>query len=220
MIQGRKRSPTGRLRQRGRGHPGHDRLFRLRLTLALSLGVAGSLLIFLMPAFYFLQQNYDIFFSLAYDTRPGLVSHLERELMWMRGFLILGFMTSLLVCAFFAWRLTRHLLNPLLIMEKHLQQLISGEWHGTTPDLGAEEGYRPLSLTYDYFYRSLRSITESELKALEKLNVDPAHREAYTTWKSLIRAKQRRLGHELTEVDRINENAAASSATPPLRRVS
>ena len=61
----------------------------------------------------------------------------------------------------------------------------------------------------------MRAQTESDIKYLQKIVVDPAHREAYQVWKSLLANKKEQLGiaEELITVD-----PAALSAVVDLKR--
>lgn len=156
--------------------------------------VAGGAILFLLPAFYFISQNYELFKSLAYDTHPTFVAHLEREMTWLTVFLSASFIALIGVTLFLSIRMTKNLLSPLVTMEKHMHKLMLGQWDIPDYHLPAEDDFRDLSLTYDYFYRSLKANTESELRLLEKLSIDPQNREAYAAWKHLLNEKRARLG--------------------------
>jgi len=160
--------------------------------------VAGGALLFLLPAYYFLQQNYHLFTSLAYDSAPTLLSHLDREVSWLQIFFVSSFFFITGMIFVLSIKMTRNILSPLIRMEKHLNQLMLGHW--SIPDFKTHEkdDFRELSMTYDYFYRSLKANTEAEVKLLEKLAIDPQNREAYAAWKSLLHTKRSRLGIEET----------------------
>lgn len=158
--------------------------------------VAGGAILFLLPSFYFVTQNYELFKNLAFDTHPSLVSHLEREVIWIRIFLGASFIFLTGVTLFLSIRMTKNLLSPLVRMEKHMHQLMLGRWNIPEYKVSDEDDFRDLSLTYDYFYRALRSNTEADLKLLEKLSIDPQNREAYAAWKNLLSEKRARLGIE------------------------
>jgi hypothetical protein len=81
-----------------------------------------------------------------------------------------------------------------------------------------DDDFRDLSMTYDYFYRSLKANTEAELKLIEKLTIDPQNREAYAAWKSLMTIHRARLGIEEGFVT--NENVAEMSEFDRKRRAS
>ncbi|MNT26749.1 hypothetical protein D3C72_1623420 [compost metagenome] len=79
-----------------------------------------------------------------------------------------------------------------------MHQLMLGQWDIPDFKLPEDDDFRDLSMTYDYFYRSLKANTEAELKLLEKLTIDPQNREAYAAWKSLMNTQRARLGIEET----------------------
>jgi hypothetical protein len=171
-----------------------NKAFQYKYTLFLVTAVVGSALIFFAPTYYFVKQNYDLFVSLAYETHPALVTQLEREVIWLTIFmaLSLGFVMGLSMLI--GLRLTKNVLKPLLRMDKHMKELMHGNWHIPDYKISASDDYRELSMTYDYFYRSLKANTEAELKLIEKLSIDPQNREAYAAWKNLIVIKRSRLG--------------------------
>ena len=122
------------------------------------------------------------------------------------------------VTLFLSIRMTKNLLAPLISMEKHMHQLMLGQWHIEDYKIPEEDDFRDLSMTYDYFYRALKANTETELKLLEKLSIDPQNREAYAAWKHLLLEKRSRLG--LTEDFITNDPVAEIYTLDHKRRVS
>jgi hypothetical protein len=184
-----------------------NKAFQYKYSWYMVTAVVGGSLLFLIPALYFVSQNYNLFVSLAFDTRPGLVQHLEREMTWLTVFLAASFVIMTFTSLFFSIRMTRNLLAPLISMEKHMHKLMLGQWN--TPDfkIPEEDDFRDLSMTYDYLYRSLKVGAETELKLLEKLSVDPQNREAYAAWKQLMDTKRALLGIESGFIS--NENVVS-----------
>lgn len=217
MIHGRIPPPRGSRSSEAGKKTYRDRMFLMRLLSGLSLGLAGCLLVFLIPALYFVEQNYGTFMQLAYDVRPGLIQHLEREVIWLRGFLFFGLCATAAVCFFFGRRLLNQLLEPLDDVEDHLRSLTRGDWTKAPPEIPNGDADRSFFLTYEYFHRSLRAGAEAELKMLERIVVDPAHRESYSLWKTLIASQRARLGKTGEEV---SDSSEGSSEVRPLHRVS
>ncbi|WP_347358994.1 hypothetical protein [Bdellovibrio sp.] len=195
-----------------------NKAFQYKYCWYMITAVAGGALLFLLPAFYFINQNYDLFKSLAYDTYPSLVQHLERETTWLRIFLAASFVFLTGVTLFLSIRMTKNLLSPLVSMEKHMHQLMLGQWHIPDYQIPEEDDFRDLSMTYDYFYRALKANTETELKLLEKLSIDPQNREAYAAWKTLLSEKRARLG--IKEEFILSENVVEMNEFDQRRRVS
>jgi hypothetical protein len=181
-----------------------NKAFQYKYTLFLVTAVTGSTLLFFAPTYYFIKQNYDLFVNLAYDVHPALVTHLEREVVWLAVFmaLSLGFLIGLSLLIGF--RMTKNVLAPLVQMEKHMKELMYGNWHIPDYKISSEDDFKDLSMTYDYFYRSLKANTEAELKLIEKLSIDPQNREAYAAWKNLIMIKRSRLGLQETPFEEFN----------------
>ncbi len=180
--------------------------------------VVGGAVLFLLPSYFFINQNYNLFTSLAYDTHPHLVQHLEREVTWLRIFLAASFLFLTGVTLLLSIRMTRNLLSPLIMMEKHMHKLMLGQWNVPDYPIPEEDDFRDLSMTYDYFYRSLKANTETELKLLEKLSIDPQNREAYAAWKHLLSEKRSRLG--IQEEFITSENVLELNEFDQKRRVS
>lgn len=201
-----------------------DESIQLKYTLYLCMAITGSVLLFFLPTYFFINQNYQIFLRLAFDTHPALLKHLEREIHWLWFFLASGLICIGLLSFFLTIRMTRNLIDPLARMEQHMRKLLQGHWH--IPDFDVPKNdFKDLSLTYDYFYRVLKINTEMELKLLEKLNVDAQNREAYAAWKSLIEIKQQKLGltqnylkKNIRELKSLND--VKSDEVARLRRVS
>lgn len=178
--------------------------------------VAGGAIVFLLPSYFFISQNYELFVKLAYDTYPQLVQHLEREVVWLKAFLGISFAFLIGMTLLLSVRMTKNLLSPLINIEKHMHQLMRGQWN--TPNLPEHDDFKEFGMTYDYFYRALKANTETELELLQKLNIDPQNREAYASWKHLLAAKQALLG--ISEEAVTNENVLSLSEFDQKRRVS
>ena len=181
-----------------------NRAFQYKYTLFLITAVIGGTLLFFAPTYYFIKQNYDLFVSLAYDTQPGLVKHLEREVVWLGVFMALSLTLIAGLCLMIGLRVTKNVLAPLVQMEKHMKELMYGNWHIPDYKLSSDDDFRDLSITYDYFYRSLKANTEAELKLIEKLSIDPQNRAAYASWKNLIMIKRSRLGIQEITFEELN----------------
>lgn len=217
MLYGRRILETQRSHARPDGKKYIlNKTFQYKYSWYLVTAVAGATLLFLIPTYYFLVQNYQIFTSLAFDIQPQLVEHLEREVLWLRIFMVVSFFVIAGITLFLGLRMTKNLITPLIQMEKHMRQLMLGQWHISDYKVPEDDDFRDLSVTYDYFHRALRANTEIELKMLEKLSIDPQNREAYAAWKNLVEIKRARLGIK----DAFIAHDGASTEAPRLRRVS
>lgn len=181
-----------------------NKAFQYKYTVFLMTAIIGGILLFFAPAYYFINQNYALFINLAYDTQPALITHLEREVVWLGVFMVvsLGVIASMTLLV--GLRMTKNLLAPLVQMEKHMKELMYGHWHIPDYKIDQDDDFRDLAVTYDYFYRSLKANTEAELKLIEKLSIDPQNREAYAAWKNLIMIKRSRLGMQEVPFEEFN----------------
>lgn len=174
--------------------------------------VTSTLLMFLLitsPFVYFANENFKFFQSLAVDSSPSLLSHLEREQLLFN-------LTYILISSFITinhwWFVNKYIRNfrgQVQAFDRHLKHLIRGEWF--TPPLRVREkdDFKNLAEQYGYFYKSLQAMTKSEIQILEKMKIDPSQRENFTLWKMLLQQKKSRLGYE----EIINENTNASNSS-------
>lgn len=219
MIHGRIQPPVG-TRHRDRGpRPLKDHFFAWRVLWGVGAGLTLCCLLLIVPALYLVEQNYDIFQQLAFDIKPSLIQHLEREVVWLRLFMVVGLSGTLLVGALFIYKVSRHLLRPLDDVEDHLRRLTMGDWSEQGPSRLEPEVYRTFFLTYEHFHRTLISGAENELRLLEKLNVDPAQREAHAAWIALRQLYLRRLALPSQE-NWLTAPDASSSGAGTSRRAS
>lgn len=155
--------------------------------------MTGLALFFYGPAIYFVSQNYKLMTSLAYETHPSLIRHLERETQWIWLFAGGSLLGIIGLTFWIAVTLTRHLIEPVIAIEKHMRELVMGRWD--VPDFNPEYAeFKELTLTYEYLFRSLKTMTEEELKLLDHVVVDRNHKDAWGAWLYLVNMKRQRLG--------------------------
>ena len=191
------------------------RSFQSRYVGLLTLSLFLSASVFLLTAFYFTQENYQIFKTLAFETQPELVRHIERESNWL--LFLLG--VSLFSCGFCAYRIsqrmTSHLINPLIDMEKHMRTLLVGDWKTTDYRFSESSDFKDLAMTYDYLLSMLRSLTEQEIEQLSRMRLDPHEKETLHIWSHMIDQKRKRLG-----LSPISETFLKTAAKTDQRRAS
>lgn len=180
--------------------------------------VSTSILILMtcLPFVFLTNENYYFFQSLAVDTSPSLLGHLEREQLW---FNIAATTTLLALCfanGWFAVKLVHNFRSQVHAFDRHLKHLIRGEWFVPALRIRENDDFKDLAEQYGYFYKSLQAMTKAEIQILEKMNLDPSQRENYTLWKMLLQQKRSRLGYE--EV--ITENVTAANSSVFWKRVS
>lgn len=171
--------------------------FQWKYTLSLVAYLLISISFFVAPSWYFLSQNYAIFESLAKVTQPELLPHLQQEMTWMVGFAIFSLLSLVSVTIWVGLKMTANIIGPLISMERHMWKVTSGDWSSGDFKIRAEDDFRDLAEAYSYMYRSLKAEAEAELKLLEKIHIDPEHRDAFNALHSLMELKRSQMNiHE------------------------
>lgn len=171
-----------------------NREFQYRYTGYLLLLIATAIVLFGVPIYYFVNQNYQMFFNLAYQTSPELLPHLEREIILLNNYLIAGGVALLCFCGLMGLRMTSRLVGPVALMENHLRKITKGYWDAPPMRLRDNDEFKELIKSYNYFYRSLRTLTEAEIKQLEKVKVETADLESARILKNLLASKREQIG--------------------------
>lgn len=214
MILGLPRFKTQRTFENS--HTLHlNKRFQSRYVTLLTTSLLASSAIFLLVAFYFTQQNQAVFKEIAFDIYPNMVKHIERESKWLLILLGLTFGAIGVSTTWIARRMTAHLIDPLVEMEKHMRHLIVGEWEKSGYRFSESKDFKDLSITYDYLLNTLKSVTEQELEMLSRMRLDPNDKETFHIWYEMMNQKRKRLG-----LKAINVTSLESDAKPSLRRVS
>ncbi|MFN8847592.1 MAG: hypothetical protein ACK5V3_00640 [Bdellovibrionales bacterium] len=191
------------------------RVFQKRFVLSLTaigLLTAG---LFLGTAYYFTYTNLELFKNLAFDTYPQFVRHLERESSWIGMILILSLSATGYCFYKISMRMTSHLIDPLIEMEKHMREVVHGKWQKNNFRISDEKDFRDLTLAYDYLLSTLQATTEHEIDLLSRMRLDPREKETVHIWAELLNEKRRRLGF-----DEINVSSLMTDVKPDQRRAS
>jgi len=170
-----------------------SKMFSRNLTILCSL-LALCALLFFLPSYYFIHQNYKLFSELAFDQNPQLVQHLERESSWIMSFLFISFAAFCIACYTMTKAFFKQMISPIIEVETHMKSLSKGYWSDPLKSIDPEHDLQSFYSTYDYFYRTLKVSAEQELDLIEKMIVDPQHREAFAARTTLLDIKRKRLG--------------------------
>jgi hypothetical protein len=192
--------------------------FKARYARQFVLAMLIPLILFAVPCVYFLMQNYEIFIGLAYDLRPDLLIHMEREkslLLALVGMTILG---SAGFCYLVTLRMIRAVIGPIWAIERHMKRVTLGDWSAEDYRLRSSDDFQSLSATYSYLYRMLRSSALKELEYLESLKIDPANRHDHTVVEKMIDLKRAQMGIVREDVN--GGSAGEIFSSPSQRRAS
>lgn len=149
-----------------------------------------SILIFIGPLWHFQNQNYQVFMTLARDSAPQLLEHLERETFWLIGFSLFSLVSLFVLTTWVTLRMTSNIIGPLISMERHMWKVTTGDWSSDDFRIRADDDFRELAETYSYLYRSLRAQAASEIKLLERVVVDPSQKDSYNAFMTLMNLKK------------------------------
>lgn len=187
-----------------------------KYTFYLLLALVGGLIVLTLPVIYWLNQNYEFFKSLSLSKTPSLFRHLEREQIWINTLMGFNLLALILLNVWLVRRLIEKFEGPARAIERHLKKLIRGEWK--TPELKTRESdeLKLLVEEYNYFYKTLQTLTLNEIKALESIRIDRSQRDSYSWWYQLLQQKKARMGY----ADIADENVLAASSSLYWRRVS
>ena len=170
-----------------------DREFQVRfISLVLAAALVGAALN-LIPIYFFLEQNYDIFYELAFSSAPQMVEHLERERFWIRIFSITSFVSIVIFFGFVGFKMTSRIVGPLKVLRNHLKQISRGNWRMNPIKVRETDEFQDLIEAYNYFYSSYRSMLQKDLENLKSLSIDSSNRDAYIAWKQMIEERARQL---------------------------
>lgn len=196
--------------------------FQSKYTSYFIFSLALPVLLFFAGSLFFMNQNYNIFYSLAYDTRPEMLSHLEREKITLIFLAVFSLLASVGLCYWVTRKMIASMIGPLWSMERHLKQVSLGDWSHEDFRTRADDEFQSLTTTYSYLYRSLRAHNQKEIKTLETIlseieNPSPSsegsHYRLTSPIRNLIHIKKLQLGITNTKNETtVDENVAAKHA--------
>lgn len=196
-----------------------DKEFQVKYTSLVVCAATFGMILGLLPIYYFLNQNYQIFVELAYDQAPELIHFLEKEKLWMNTFLF-GIFTALI--AFFStigFKMTARIAGPLHILKNHLKQLSRGHWQIKHIKVRDNDEFQDLIETYNYFFSSFQVNAKKELELLKRINISREDKDSYQAWKEILTTKQSQL-NEINNIYPLISNDVNSSESHDSRHVS
>ncbi|MBK9041365.1 MAG: hypothetical protein IPL83_19790 [Bdellovibrionales bacterium] len=170
-----------------------DREFQLKYVLiVLASGILGAT-INLIPIYFFLEQNYRIFYDLAFLSAPEIIDQMGRERIWLQLFCLSSFLSTVVFFSFVAFSLTSRVLGPLKVMRNHLKQITRGNWRLNPIKVRETDEFQDLIEAYNYFYSSYRTMLQKDLDRLKKFNIEASNRDAYMAWSQMVEEKSSQL---------------------------
>jgi hypothetical protein len=173
--------------------------FQWKYTGFLFLGVMLCLLVFILPSWYMVRSNYQLFSDLAFDTQPTLVSNLEREVHLSIILFVVSIVSTAGLSIYLGIRMTGNLISPLSAVEKQIKKMTTGDFHAAKFNYRASDDFLQLLESFSYLYETLRAQAESELAALHKIAADPKDRESLILIQQMMEIKRSQLGAHAPE---------------------
>ena len=199
-----------------------DREFQVKYTLLLIGASALGMILITVPIFYFINQNYQIFLTLAYDHSPEILKHLEQERVWINTILFSVFSGLLIFFSIIGFKMTTRIVGPLKVLRNHLKQISRGHWHSPPIKVRESDEFQDLIEAYNYFYSSFQTNIKKDLERLKKIHVDSKNKDAELAWKSMVdeKAAQLNLIEQGADPKPIFLNDEVSAASPGSRHAS
>lgn len=192
-----------------------DKDFQIKYSTLVIAAAVVSICVSALPIYYFLHQNYEIFYKLAYDYAPNLIEHLKMELAWMRVLLVGSIIGIVTFFTFISLKMTSKIVAPIKLMSHHLQYLSRGLWNQKTIKVRDDDEFQNFVELYNYFFLSFQAQAKHELELLKNIDLSHLDKQSYLTIKNLIDTKTHQLGVEAS-----SSPALASEPTPDQQHAS
>ncbi len=142
-----------------------------------------------VPIYFLLNQNYQIFYALASKEAPSLLQALEREQAWINTILVATLLGLAVFFTLLGVRITNRIVGPLRVLRNHIKQLCRGNFHQNPIKVRTQDEFQDLIEAYNYFYNSFQQNLKRDIEMLQKMQVDPKNRDAYLAWTMMIEEK-------------------------------
>ncbi|MEQ1663775.1 MAG: hypothetical protein ABL927_00195 [Bdellovibrionales bacterium] len=171
-----------------------DRNFQLKYTYYI-LGVAiASTLLFILPALYFTNQNYQIFYKLADLSNPDLASYISREQFGLNVLFACAAIANIIFWYIFSLKMTAKIAGPAKILRNHIRLMSRGDFSLPMVRLRDDDEFVDLINTYNYFYTLLKTQNKNDLNSLLNIRSSVSNSPAREVIQEMIRQRTLRLG--------------------------
>ena len=140
-----------------------NRDFQLNYTRKTVVVASLALSVFLIPALYWTNQNYDFFIDMAYGIQPLLVKHLEGERNTLNTLFAAALLGQFLFLFLVGQRMTDKIVAPLKILRNHIRLLSRGDLTLPLMRIRDADEFHDLMTAYNYYYSTLKSQTGRDL---------------------------------------------------------
>ncbi|OFZ17836.1 MAG: hypothetical protein A2Z20_05645 [Bdellovibrionales bacterium RBG_16_40_8] len=170
-----------------------DRDFQVKYTRYI-LGMAIlSTFIFLLPALYFSNQNYFIFYQLADLLSPDLANYIAKERIGFNAIFAITFIVNIIFWAVFSKKMTAKIAGPAKILRNHMRLLSRGDFTLPPVRLREDDEFKELVNAYNYLFILWKVQSERELEELREIQSSITNPAVYETVRRMIRERTLRL---------------------------
>lgn len=138
----------------------------------------GCGLLFILPAAWYINSNFDLLSQLALDTSPVLLVHLEREIQWLNIYLFLTLAGLATSCLVLTRKLTYNLIEPAQSIERFLRSLQDGSYANESLEVSNDHDLKELAETAMLLQKKLYTDAINHKAHLDRLTTDVHSREA------------------------------------------
>ena len=157
-------------------------------------------IVFLLPAIYWSNQNFEFFAEMAYGIQPQLVEHIESEQNTLNTLFFSCIIGQLIFLSLMGQRMTDKIVAPLKILRNHLRLLSRGDLSAPNLKVRATDEFHDLMTTYNYFYSTMKAQTERDLNRLEEARSQSTHPMVREVLKEMIIEKREQLNLPIESV--------------------
>lgn len=191
-----------------------DKDFQLKYTFMGVTGAATGMLLAGVPILYLVNENYQIFFKLAMDSAPSLLSALEREQVLMNQFFVFVFLGLLIFFFLIGLKISARLVAPIKILQKHIRALSRGQFNVSSITIRESDEFHDLIENYNYLYRSLQLNLKLEVEKLHTVSKSVKDKYTHQILMDLIdeKSSQLNLDSNLPKLSPLREDSATRAS--------
>lgn len=167
--------------------------FQWKYTSFLIVAVAIASVLSGGAAYYFINQNYEIFLNLSMQYAPKLVPSLEREKLWITQFLVAFLLGVATFYFYLGLKMTSRLIFPIVVLHNHIKGLIRGNFNQPPIKIRDDDEFHELIDTYNYFNAALSLQAKKDLERLKNISIDPQNIKSRHLWEELIEEKTKQV---------------------------
>lgn len=146
-----------------------DRPLQLQFIHRIITMVLVSTTVAILPAIYFINQNFNYIRDLLADVAPELIRYVEREQVYANGALLGLFLFQICFLMMFSKKMSSQLIAPITKLSNHLKALSRGEFTQAPVRTREFDEYQDLIINYNYFYKSLRAQSEKQIASYQEI---------------------------------------------------